>query len=76
MDNSSHAINFCFTEIFFLFAGHTHSPIDQNFSVVGKAIRRAAFIASPVAMNELFKVAHDINNQKSKIHFSVLKNIV
>ena len=53
-------------EMFFLFAGHTHSPIDQNFSVVGRAIARAAFIGSPIAMQELFKVAHDITNEKSK----------
>jgi len=53
-------------EVFFLFAGHTHSPIDQMFSVIGKAIRRSAFIGSTIAMQELFKIAHDITQEKSK----------
>ena len=33
---------------------------------MNKAISRAGFIGSPLAMNELFKLAHDISNQKSK----------
>ena len=53
-------------ELFFLFAGHTHSPLDQNFSVVGRAITRASFVGSIIAMQELFKAAHDITNEKSK----------
>ena len=52
-------------ELFFLFAGHTHSPLDQNFSVVGKAITKAHFIGSIIAMQELFKAAHDITKEKS-----------
>jgi len=58
---------FDIVEIFFLFAGHTHSPIDQNFSVVSHAINRSNFIGSTVAMNELLKVAHDVTDQKIKI---------
>ena len=54
-------------EMFFLFSGHTHSPLDQNFSVVGKAITKAHFIGSIIAMQELFKAAHDITNEKSKV---------
>ena len=54
-------------EIFYLFAGHTHSPIDQNFSVVHNAINRSKFIGSTIAMHELFKVAHDIEDEKSKL---------
>jgi hypothetical protein len=46
-------------ELFFLFAGHTHSPLDQNFSVVSKAIANAEFIASPLAMEEVFLNAHE-----------------
>ena len=57
---------FDIVEIFFLFAGHTHSPIDQNFSVVNHAINRSNFIGSTVAMNELLKVAHDVTDQKNK----------
>ena len=53
-------------EMFFLFAGHTHSPIDQNFSVVHRAIGRASFIGSVIAMQALFKIAHDMTNEKSK----------
>ena len=49
-----------------MFAGHTHSPIDQNFGVVHRAISRANFIASTVAMQELLKVAHDIAEEKNK----------
>lgn len=54
-------------EMFYLFAGHTHSPIDQNFSVIHNAINRSSFVASTIAMHELFKVAHDIENEKSKL---------
>ncbi len=54
-------------EMFYLFAGHTHSPIDQNFSVVHNAINRSKFIGSTIAMHELFKVAHDIEDEKSKL---------
>ncbi len=57
---------FDLVEIFFLFAGHTHSPIDQNFSVVNHAINRSNFIGSTIAMHELLKVAHDVTDQKNK----------
>lgn len=58
----SHLVMSCYfdrIELFFLFAGHTHSPLDQNFSVVSKAVAHAEFIASPVAMEELFLYAHE-----------------
>ena len=37
----------------YLIVGHTHSLIDQFFSVLSKAISRADFIGSPLALKEL-----------------------
>ena len=65
----AHLVEDCYfdsVEMFFLIAGHTHSPIDQNFSVQGAAIARADFIGSKLAMAELFLAAHDVTKQKNK----------
>jgi hypothetical protein len=53
-------------DMFFLIAGHTHCPIDQLFSVVSAAITRAEFIGSKLAMMALWRVAHDLTDQKNK----------
>jgi len=37
----------------FLIVGHTHSVIDQYFSVVSKKIFKAEFIATPYALHAL-----------------------
>jgi hypothetical protein len=45
-----------FDEIYmnYLIVGHTHSLIDQFFSVLSKAIKSVDFIGSPLALEELF----------------------
>jgi hypothetical protein len=42
----------------FLVVGHTHGPDDQYFSVLSKKIHWARFIGSPLAFDELLKIAH------------------
>lgn len=44
----------------FLIVGHTHSNLDQYFSVYSKKIRKSDYIASPLAMHELYNSAHNI----------------
>ena len=46
-------------EIAFLIVGHTHASIDQYFSVISRAIQKAAFIGTPVALLELIRRCHD-----------------
>ena len=45
-------------EICFLIVGHTHASIDQYFSIISRAIRKAKFIGSVEALLELIKIAH------------------
>ena len=42
----------------FLIVGHTHSNLDQYFSVYSKKIKRSDFIGSVPALHELYKTAH------------------
>ena len=44
----------------FLIVGHTHSSIDQYFSVLTGAIKSSQFIASPLSLMELLKISHKI----------------
>jgi hypothetical protein len=46
----------------FLIVGHTHSSIDQYFSVLTGSIKDAAYIASPLGLIELLKIAHKYDN--------------
>jgi hypothetical protein len=47
-------------EVGFLIVGHTHSSIDQYFSVISKAIKskKTRFIGSPLAMKEIVRRVH------------------
>jgi hypothetical protein len=45
----------------FLIVGHTHSSIDQYFSVLTGSIKSALFIASPLSLMELLKKAHKVD---------------
>ena len=45
-------------DINFLIVGHTHSSIDQYFSVLSKAIKSAEFIGSPISLQALCSQAH------------------
>ena len=46
------------TSINFLIVGHTHSSIDQYFSVLSKAIDSAEWIGSPISLQALCSQAH------------------
>ena len=45
--------HFKIIEVFFLIVGHTHSSIDQYFSVLSRAIWRCHFLGSPVSLEAL-----------------------
>jgi hypothetical protein len=45
-------------EVNFLIVGHTHSSIDQYFSVLSKAISSAEWIGSPLSLQALCSQAH------------------
>jgi hypothetical protein len=46
----------------FLIVGHTHSSIDQYFSVLSGAIKSTTFIGSPLSLMNLLSVAHSGEN--------------
>ena len=54
-------------EIAFLIVGHTHASIDQYFSVIAKAIRKAHFIGTPLALLELIRRCHDASWQQKAV---------
>lgn len=45
-------------DINFLIVGHTHSSIDQYFSVLSKSIKTAEFVGSPISLQALCSQAH------------------
>lgn len=45
-------------EVYFLIVGHTHTSLDQFFSVLAKKIYSVNFIGSPMAMQHLLLNAH------------------
>ena len=52
----------------FLIVGHTHASIDQYFSCLRKLIRRASFIASPLALKHLFSLDKNVSESaKSRL---------
>jgi hypothetical protein len=57
----SHLIEDCYfdeIEMFFLVVGHTHNILDQWFGVLARAIRKANFIGSALALHAIYKIAH------------------
>ena len=52
-------------EVFYLIVGHTHNPLDQWFSVLSKAIRKADFIGSVLALHEIYKLVHKEDTDKT-----------
>lgn len=52
-------------DINFLIVGHTHGSIDQFFSVLAKAIDRAGFIGSPLALEKVVRSAF-VNDPKGR----------
>ena len=55
----------------FLVVGHTHCNLDQNFSVLSKKIREAAYIGSPVALHELYQNAHSELHQQPTLNIQL-----
>jgi hypothetical protein len=60
-------------EMMFLVVGHTHNILDQWFSVLGKAVRKAHFIGSVLALHELYKIAHSDDEAKKPAHIYQLQ---
>ena len=57
----SHIIEDCYfdeIEMFFLVVGHTLNILDQWFGVLARAIRKANFIGSALALHAIYKIAH------------------
>jgi hypothetical protein len=61
-------------EVGFLVVGHTHSSIDQYFSVISKAIKKSSFIGSPLAMLKLIERAHSEPNNYGNSK-TIIRNI-
>ena len=53
-------------QVNFLIVGHTHSSIDQYFSILSKAIGDCEFIGSPMALEALFEKAHKAGKLANK----------
>ena len=58
----------------FLIVGHTHCSIDQYFSVLTRAIKKCSFIGSPMALWNLYAVAH--KNEKRRPSINKLIEVV
>jgi len=67
---------FAFNTIYisFLIVGHTHSSIDQYFGVLTGAIKNTQYIASPLSLLELLKIAH--NNEKIDRRPAIARQII
>lgn len=59
----------------FLIIGHTHASIDQYFSCLRGIIRRANFIASPLALQHLFSLEPKQYTSKKRKYRPPLKQI-
>jgi len=64
-------------DINFLIVGHTHSSIDQYFSVLSKAIKKAEFIGSPISLQALCNQAHKDRarpavNRQIEVYYNVV----
>jgi hypothetical protein len=53
-------------ELFFLIVGHTHNRLDQWFSILSKAIKKADKILSVHALHEIFRIAHKTTGKSGK----------
>lgn len=65
-------------DINFLIVGHTHSSIDQYFSVLSKAIKKAEFIGSPISLQALCSQAHTDRarpavNKQIEVYYNVVE---
>jgi hypothetical protein len=55
----------------FLVVGHTHCNLDQNFSVLSKKISDAVYIGSPLALHELYGVAHSELRHRPQVNIQL-----
>jgi hypothetical protein len=55
----------------FLIVGHTHCNLDQNFSVLSKKIEDASWIGSPLALHELYSIAHSQEKHRPKLNIQL-----
>ena len=55
-----------FDEIYvtFLIVGHTHTRLDQYFSVLSTAVSNVDFIGSPLSLHHLYQNCHKSSSQK------------
>ena len=53
--------------VIYLIVGHTHNPLDQWFSVLGKSIKNADFIGSVLALHELYKLLHKDDKENGAV---------
>jgi len=61
-------------QVNFLIVGHTHTSVDRYFSLVSKAIRKAAFIGSPLSMQNLFNnIQSPMVNRKLTVFYDYKK---
>jgi hypothetical protein len=58
----------------FLIVGHTHSSIDQYFSVLSKAIKEAKYIGSPLGLVTILSMAH--KKDKTSRRPTVIRQII
>jgi hypothetical protein len=74
--------SYCFDdiEIAFLIVGHTHASIDQYFSVIpSRAIKKARFIGTSMAPQELIRRCHNESWQQDavireiKVYYNMMK---
>lgn len=50
--------------ITFLIVGHTHTKLDQYFSVLSTAVQNVEFIGSPLALHYLYQMCHNSSSKK------------
>lgn len=55
-------------EVFFLIVGHTHTSIDQFFSVISRIIYKTYFIGSPISLEALLSNADIANSISAWTH--------
>jgi hypothetical protein len=48
----------------FLIVGHTHTKLDQYFSVLSTAVQNVEFIGSPLALHYLYQMCHNSSSKK------------
>jgi hypothetical protein len=58
-------------EVYFLIVGHTHTSLDQFFSVLSRKIYSVDFVGSPMSMQHLLLHAHSEESDRATISRSI-----